>query len=87
MRNAEHCRATRVLLGLSPRSELHSFMDAYSATMGWGHRAKRHDYAFVELARKLYGMEGGLEAALHIACDMGVVTIADVRIWEKLSKQ
>lgn len=84
MTNQEHCRATKVLLGLSPNSELHRFMDAYSKTMGWGHRAKRHDYAFVELAIKLYGQESGLEAALHVACDMGVVTMRDVRIWEKL---
>lgn len=84
MRNQEHCRATRVLLGLNPNSELHTFMDAYSKSMGWGHRAKRHDYAFVEFAAKLYGEEGGLEAALHIACDMGMVTITDVRIWERL---
>lgn len=84
MRNQEHCRATKVLLRLSPNRELHSFMDEYSKKMGWGHRAKRHDYAFVELAIKLYGQESGLEAALHIACDMGVVTMRDVRIWEKL---
>jgi len=61
-------------------------MDAHSKRMGWGHRAKRHDYAFVELATKLYGEEGGLEAVLHVACDMGVVTMTDIRIWEKLSK-
>jgi len=61
-------------------------MDVYSKRMGWGHRAKRHDYAFVELATKLYGEGGGLEAALHVACDMGVVTMTDIRIWEKLSK-
>ena len=84
MRNQEHCRATKVLLGLIPKSELHTFMDAYSRSMGWGHRAKRHDCAFVHFAIKLYGEEGGLEAALHIACDMGVVTMTDVRIWEKL---
>lgn len=84
MRNKEHCRATRVLLGLTPNSELHSLMDAFSKSMGWGHRAKRHDWDFVEFAIKLYGEEGGLEAALHIACDMAVVTMADVRIWETL---
>lgn len=84
MRNQEHCKATKVLLGLTPNPELHSFMDAYSKSMGWGHRAKRHDYAFIGFAIKLYGEEGGFEAALHIACDMGIVTVKDVRIWEKL---
>ncbi len=86
MRNREHCKATKVLLGLTPNPKLHSLMDEYSKTMGWGHRAKRHDYAFVELAIKLYGVEGGLEAALHVACDMGVVTMVDVRIWETVSR-
>ena len=84
MRNAEHCRATKLLLGLTPNKRLHSFMDSYSKTMGWGHRVKRHDYAFVQFATKLYGEEGGLEAALHIACDMGIVTISDVKLWAKL---
>lgn len=82
MRKHQHCRATKALLGLTPNPALHGLMDAYSKSMGWGHRAKRHDYAFVELMTKLYGEEGGLEAALHVACDMGLVTMADVRTWE-----
>jgi len=59
-------------------------MDAYSKTMGWGHRTRRHDYAFVQVVRNVYGEEGGLVAALHIACDIGLVTNADVALWEKL---
>ena len=82
MRNEQHCRATRVLLGFRPNPELHALMDAYSKSMGWGHRAKRHDYAFVKFAGELYGERGRLEAALHIACDMGIVTMADVRLWQ-----
>lgn len=84
MRNEEHCRATRVLLGLSPHRELHRYMDAFSRTMAWGHRTQRHDYDFVERVTRLYGEEGGLVAALHIACDMGLVTNADVALWERI---
>ena len=62
-------------------------MDAFSKTMGWGHRTRRHDYAFVERVTRLYGEEGRLVAGLHIACDMGLVTNADVALWERLVAQ
>ena len=61
-------------------------MDAYAKKMGWGHRQKRHDYHAVQSIERRYGKERGLEAALHIACDMGLVTNADLNLWEKLLK-
>ena len=87
MRNQEHCQATKSLLGLSPHRELHAYMDAFSKTMAWGHRMRRHDYAFVQLVTNIYGQEGRLVAGLHIACDMGLVTNADVAVWERLVGQ
>lgn len=49
-----------------------------------GHRTRRHDYKFVKLVRNVYGEEASLVVALHIGCDMGLVTNADVALWEKL---
>ncbi len=86
MRNEEHCRATRILLGISPNKKIHRHMHAYAKKMRSGHRQKRHDYHAVESMEKRYGKGRGLEAALHIACEMGLVTNADVNLWEKLLK-
>lgn len=83
MTNREHCRATRILLGTDPHRDLHRYMDAYSSTMGWAHRLMRHDLAFVERVAGHYGEEGGLVAALHVACDCGVVTNTDVNIFSR----
>jgi len=84
MKNKEHCNATKILLGMKPNKAIHAFMDAYSATMGWGHRTKRHDYKMIEAMCLLYGKDAKFEVGLHIACDLGVVTNKDVKIWQGL---
>ena len=86
MINREHCKATEILLGMKPHKEIHYFMDIYSKTMGWGHRTKRHDYKFIEAMVLLYGEDIRFEVALHIACDLGVVSKNDVKIWQALIK-
>jgi hypothetical protein len=84
MKNKEHCNSTKILLDMKPHKLLHSFMDAYSVTMGWGHRTKRHDYKMIEVMRILFGEDAIFEVGLHIACDLNVVTIYDVKIWQGL---
>lgn len=64
---------------MEPHPSLHKFMDAYSKQLGWGHRVFRHNVAMLEMANDLYGEDGKLEVAFHIACDMGLVTVEDLR--------
>ena len=78
MNNKDHCRAVRLLLKQKPHPSLHSFMDAYSKEYGWGHRLLRHNAKMFEFAKEVYGDEGEREAAFHIACDMGIVTLEDI---------
>ena len=73
-------------MGLKPNKSIHRYMDAYSRRMAWGHREKRHDYDAVRRIARRYGADAGLEAALHVACDMGLVTTADVRTCQELLK-
>jgi len=84
MRNQEHCLATKVLLGQKAHPGLHAHMDELSKTLGWGHRLRRHDGQMVEQAGSLYGEDGEREAALHIACDMGVITKEDIEMSQLL---
>ena len=70
------------MLGLPSHLEMHLFMDGFHRRMGWGHRAKRHDYKIISTMDNLYGFEGGLESALHIACDLGLVTKNDLKLWQ-----
>ena len=53
-------------------------MDDFSKQLGWGHRLLRHNADMIQTAGELYGKEGGREASLHIACDMGLITIGDL---------
>ena len=78
MNNRNHCRAVRLLLKQKPHPPLHSFMDAFSKEYGWGHRVFRHNADMMDFAKKHYGNEGEREVALHIACDMGIVTLEDI---------
>lgn len=86
MKNTDHCQATKLLLGLNPHPGLHAYMDEYASELGHGHRLLRHNEETIDHARRVYGEEGALEATLHIACDMGLVTIEDIR-WAKASKK
>lgn len=70
------------MLGLEPHRALHAFMDEYSRELIGAHQILRHNSKTLEFARELYGEEGELEAALHIACDMRVVTVDDIQ-WAK----
>lgn len=83
MNNHDHCRAVRVLLGQAPHAGLHAFMDDYSKQLGWGHRLLRHNFNMIELAEDTYGPDGGREVALHIACDMGIITNGDVTQFQR----
>lgn len=82
MTNKEHCKATEVILGLKPHLEMHLFMDGFYQSMGWGHRTRRHDYKIINTMTDLYGEDGGLEAAFHIACDLNLVTRDDLKLWQ-----
>lgn len=82
MTNKEHCKATEIMLGLPSHIEVHLFMDGFYRRMGWAHRTKRHDYKIINTMVDLYGFEGGLEAAFHIACDLGLVTKNDLKVWQ-----
>ena len=84
MTNKDHCKATEVMLGLKSHMEMHQFMDGYYRSMGWAHRAKRHDYKIVDTMSDLYGEDAGMEAAFHIACDLKLVTTDDLKIWQKV---
>lgn len=86
MKNKEHCKATEILLGIKPNKLIHTLMDVYSKTMGWGHRVKRHDYKMIEAMCVIFGKDARFEVALHIACDFGVVTNDDVKLWKALTK-
>ena len=78
MKAKEHCQAVRLLLKQKPHLPLHAFMDEPSKIYGWGHRLLRHNAKIMEFAKEIYGEEGEREAAFHIACDMGLVTIDDI---------
>jgi len=78
MNNKEHCKATRILLGVKPHPELHAYMDYYSKELGWGHRILRHNMSMVKDAEELYGEKGRLEVIFHIACDMGLIEKKDI---------
>jgi hypothetical protein len=69
-----------VLLGHEPHPELHQFMDAYAKRMGWGHLYERHDFKTIQAIGDLYGEEGLIEAALHVAVDMRLVTKEDYEV-------
>ena len=77
MNNKEHCKAVRLLLGQKPNPPLHAFMDDFSKQLGWGHRLLRHNFTMIEMVKDIYGEDGALEVAFHIACDMGVITKKD----------
>jgi hypothetical protein len=85
MTNKEHCKATEVMLGLKSHMEMHQFMDGFYKSMGWGHRAKRHDYKIIGFMADLYGEQGGLEAAFHIMCDLRLVTTDDLKVWRGIT--
>lgn len=85
MTNREHCAATKLFLGLEPRKEMHSFMDGYSRSAGWSPKRGRLDFKIAKFMEELYGPDGGLEAALHTACDLKVVTKRDVEIWKQIA--
>ena len=85
MTNREHCKATEVMLGLKPHMEMHQFMDGFYKSMGWGHRAKRHDHKITNFMADLYGEDGKLEAAFHIACDLKLVTTDDLKVWRGIT--
>ena len=85
MTNREHCKATEVMLGQRPHSEMHQFMDGFYKSMGWGHRAKRHDHKITNFMGELYGEEGKMEAGFHIACDLKLVTTDDLKIWRGIT--
>jgi len=72
------------MLGLQPHIEMHQFMDGFYRSMGWAHRAKRHDYKIITTMDDLYGEGGGMESAFHIACDLNLVTKDDLKIWQEL---
>lgn len=61
-----------------PHRALHAFMDEFSKQYGWGHRLLRHNATMLNFAKEIYGEEGEREAAFHIACDMGMVTLEDI---------
>jgi len=82
MTNKEHCKATEIMLGLKPHLEIHLFMDGYHRSMGWAHRAKRHDYKIIRTMTDLYSESGGMEAAFHLACDLNLVTKDDLKVWQ-----
>lgn len=81
MNNREHCRVTQILLGMEPHPELHRFMDGYTLGLGWSPRKGRRDYKIARFMEDLYGEEAGLEATLHIACDLKVITRQDLEVW------
>lgn len=66
------------MLRQEPHPALHAWMDELSKMLGWGHRLLRHSAEMMDRAQDIYGEEGAREVALHIACDMGVVTKADL---------
>ncbi|MBI1927952.1 hypothetical protein HYR99_27385 [Candidatus Poribacteria bacterium] len=82
MTNREHCAVTKLFLGIEPQPEMHSFMDGYSRSAGWSPKRGRLDFKIAHFMEELYGLEGGLEAALHIACDLKLITKRDVDIWK-----
>jgi hypothetical protein len=53
-------------------------MDDFSKELGWGHRLLRHNTQMMEFAEEVYGDDGGREVALHIACDMKLITGKDL---------
>lgn len=85
MTNRDHCKATEVMLGLKSHMEIHQFMDGFYKNMGWGHRAKRHDCKILNFMSDLYGEEAELESAFHIACDLRLVTVDEMRIWRGIT--
>jgi hypothetical protein len=64
---------------------MHSFMDGYSRSAGWSPKRGRLDFKIASFMEELYGLEGGLEAALHTACDLKLITKRDVDIWKAVS--
>lgn len=86
MNKKQHCEATKLLLGIDPHPSFHAFMDEYAWELGRGHRLLRHNLDTIEYARSIYGEMGALEATFHIACDMGLVTIEDIR-WAKQGRK
>jgi len=87
MTNKEHCKATEIMLGLTPHIEIHQFMDGFYKSMGWAHRSKRHDYKIITTMQDLYSEDVGLEAAFHIACDMNLVTKEELKVWQGIILQ
>jgi len=81
MNNRDHCRVTQLLLGIKPHPELHRFMDGYTHGIGWSPKKGRRDYKVAKFMEDLYGEEAGLEATLHIACDLKLITKQDVELW------
>jgi len=76
----DHLRADRVLLGKA-HPAVHAMMDGPAKYLYGAHHMAFHDSATVVNVRRQLGEEAGLAAALHIALDMGVVTMVDVRVW------
>ncbi len=85
MNSRQHCQATRLLLGIRPHPGLHAFTDEYARDLGSAYRLLRHNEETIEFVRKVYGDEGALESAFHIACDMGLVTVEDIA-WAKVKR-
>ena len=81
----EHSRASRVLLGRSYPA-VDAMMDSPSKYLYGAHHIVLHDMAAVRIAIRLWGEEAGLAATLHIALDMGMLTMADVKSWEQVRR-
>ena len=56
-------------------------MDGYTHGMGWSPKKGRRDYKIAKFMEDLYGEEAALEASLHIACDLKLITVQDVKLW------
>lgn len=81
----QHSRAAKVLLG-RPYPGVDAMMDAPSKYLFGAHHIVLHDMPTVRLVIQQFGQEAGLAATLHIALDMGMLTMEDVRSWERTKK-
>ena len=59
-------------------------MDGYSRSAGWSPKRGRLDFKIARFMDELYGQEGALEAGLHIACDLKLITKRDVELWRSV---
>ena len=71
MKFEEHCLECTQKLGL-PFQEVHRWLDAYAGLPKYGmrHRKVRHHQAGINEIIKLFGIEAGKAARLHIVSDL-----------------